>query len=252
MRRKASPAKEDAPRPFIEHVRELKKRLIVSIVGLLGASVLSYVFYDLIIDALFRPFGSVNSALSQGTLFVNTVVEGFLTRLRIALICGAVLSMPLHLFNAVRFVFPGLNATEKRVVSISLGASFILIVLSGYYGYFNVIPISIRFLMNAGFVPENVGVLLSFQRNVMYLFQFLLATLILFQIPVVLEVLLALNVVTRKALLRASRYVIVGTFVLSAVMTPPDFVSQLSLALPLVVLYYLTIGLARLLGFGKG
>ena len=94
--------------------------------------------------------------------------------------------------------------------------------------------------------------LLSFSGNIFYILQFMLVALMVFQIPIVVEILLAMNVVSRKALWRAARYVVVSFFVLAAIVTPPDFVTQLGLALPLTGLYFLTLLVAKIFGFGRG
>lgn len=241
---------------IFEHLLELRKRLIVSLLAALAASVVCFIFYDRILSFLFSPFSKIKAGeqlLQEGkVLFVNTIFEGFLIKLKIALLSGFILSAPVHLFNIVRFVFPGLTPKEKKVIVISLAASFVLVVSSFFYSYYKVIPISIQFLTGSGFIPKNTGLLLNFGRNIFYIFQFLIISIILFQLPILLEILMIMNVVRRKSLLKISRFVIVGVFVLAAVVTPPDFISQLSLAIPLVLLYFLTILIAKIFRFGEG
>ena len=94
--------------------------------------------------------------------------------------------------------------------------------------------------------------LLNYNRNIFYILQFIFIALVLFQTPIVLELLLVANVLKRKTLLRFSRYIVVGIFALSALLTPPDFISQVSLAAPLIVLYFLTILIAKIFKFGEG
>ena len=123
--------------------------------------------------------------------------------------------------------------------------------LSAYYAYYQIIPISIAFLTNTGFIPERVGLLLNYQKNIFYVFRFMLVTLILFQLPIILEVLMVVSLVKRRTLMRTSRFFVVGIFVLSALMTPPDFISQVSVALPLILLFFLTILIAKIFHFGE-
>lgn len=242
----------DPTMPFLDHLRELRRRVIVSLAALAAAAVLAYVFFDPILATLFRPFRGIQALSGQEQLlFVTSVFEGFMVRLRAAVLAGLVFSLPVHVYNLLRFIFPGLTALERKVVLWAVGVSFCLVVGSFYYGYFQVIPVSLQFLSGGGFIPRSVGMLLSYQRNIFVVFQLLLVTVIVFQLPVLLEVLMILGVVSRRRLLRASRYVVVGIFVLAAVVTPPDFVSQLSLALPLVALYFLSILVARVFNFGK-
>ena len=235
---------------FVDHLRELRKRLFVSMVAILVASIVCFIFYENILAILSQPFENLARSISEEVLFINTLFEGFLIKVKVALISGAVLSFPVHLFNIIKFVFPGLLKKERKVIAISLATSFVLIVASVYYGYFKVIPISVRVLTSSGFIPRNVGLLLNYGKNIFYIFQFLFITVILFQLPIALEILLIMNVVKRKALLRSSRYVIVGVFLLAAALTPPDFISQITLALPLVLLFFVAILIAKIAGFG--
>lgn len=238
---------------FLEHLRELRRRIIVSMIAILCAAIVSYIFFDYIVTFLFTPFKEIDALSSrEDILFINTIFEGFMVRLRVAILSGIIFSLPVHVFNIIKFVLPGLTEKEKKIILVSLIASFCLIAFSFYYGYFNVIPISIGFLSSSGFIPEDVGLLLNYGKNIFVIFQFLMITVILFQLPIILEILMIMNVLSRKALLKASRFVVVGIFVLSAIVTPPDFVSQISLAFPLVGLFFLTILIARIFNFGKG
>ena len=239
--------------PFLEHAAELRRRLLTSLVAVLAAAVVCYLFYEPVLAVLLRPLESLPGAAAPAAadyLFINTIFEGFLVRVKVALIAGAVLSLPVHLYNLVRFIFPGLTGGERRAVTATLAASFVLLLAGFLYSYYSVIPLSVRFLVSGGFIPPGVGLLLNFQRNVFFVFQFLLVFLLVFQIPILLVVLMMTGVVTRRALLRASRYAVVIIFALAAVVTPPDVVSQVSLAVPMVGMFFLSILVAKLLGFG--
>lgn len=238
---------------FLDHLRELRKRIIVSLIAVLSAAIISYIFFDYIVAFLFKPFREIDVlSVRDEILFVNTLFEGFLVRLKVAILAGIVFSLPIHVFNIIKFILPGLTDKEKKIIFIYLVVSFCLIVFSFYYSYFKVIPISIKFLSSSGFIPSNVGILLNYGKNIFIIFQFLLITIIMFQLPIILEILMIMNVLSRKALLKSNRFVIIGIFVLSAIVTPPDFVSQLSMALPLVALFFITILVARIFNFGKG
>lgn len=184
--------------PLIEHIQELRRRIIVSLITILIGSVVSFFFYNQIISIFYNPFKNIPSFNQDEVLFVNTVFEGLLIKLKVSILSGIVFSFPIHIYNLIRFIFPGLKKKERRIISISLIISFILIVSSGYYGYFKVIPITLRFLTDSGFIPSGVGI-----------------------------------------------------FIISALVTPPDFISQISIALPLITLYFLTILIAKIFRFGE-
>ncbi len=236
--------------PFLEHLKELRRRLITSFLAIVVTSVISFIFYDYIIALLSKPFEILETAIGEEVLFVNSILEGFLVKLKVAVMSGVVLSVPVHLFNAIKFVVPGLKKREKRVLAVALTCGFALIAFSLYYGYFEIIPISLAFLTNTGFIPADTGLLLSFGKNIFYILRFMIVTIVMFQLPIALEVLLVLKVLRRKTLFKASRFVVVGIFILSALLTPPDFITQLGLALPMIALYFLVILIAKIGKFG--
>lgn len=235
----------------MEHIAELRKGILISLAAFLVLSVLSFIFSNAIIGIFTRPFGGVQSSVDK-KLVVTNIVEGFSTQMQVSVLSGFILSLPVHIFNLLKFIFPGMEKRHKRVILVLLVASLVLIVVGAYIAYFQVVPLAIRFLTSAPFVPEGVGYLLNYKQNIFYVFSFILWSLAALQTPLILEVLLMFNIVNRKQVFHASRFVIVGIFVLAAIITPPDFISQLGVALPLTVLYFLALLLAKIFKFGEG
>jgi len=237
---------------IIDHIRELRRRVVAVLLGVAAAALVAFVFYDRLIGLLTAPFAGLDlSSANRAPLFVTTVTEGFLIRIKTSIVAGFVASLPFTLYQVLRFVFPGLRRTERRTVAATLASSFALAVIGFLYSYVQVVPISLRFLTGDGFVPKDVGYVLSFARNVGFILQFLLAAVVLFQLPILMVVLMRLSVFTRRGAFRAGRYVVVAVFVISAMLTPPDFVSQVSLAVPLTAMYFLAIFVARVFRFGE-
>ncbi|PKL09477.1 MAG: twin-arginine translocase subunit TatC [Spirochaetae bacterium HGW-Spirochaetae-7] len=236
--------------PFIGHVRELRSCIIGSLVVYVACAIGAFVFSDSIIGLFTRQFNIVSSSV-ESSLVVTTIVEGFTAQIKISAIAGFIISLPVHLFNLLRFIFPGMAKKNRRIILIFLLLSFCLIVFGAYVAYFKVVPLAIGFLTNPYFVPDGVGYLLSYQANIFYVFSFILWSLAALQLPLVLEILLMLNLLNRKAVFRASRFIIVGIFLISAIVTPPDFISQIGLALPLTALYLLAILIAKIFKFGE-
>ncbi|MDC7241945.1 MAG: twin-arginine translocase subunit TatC [Spirochaetales bacterium] len=236
---------------LLEHITELRTRILVSLVALvIGAGACLY-FYDQIFSFFFEPFSVLEEILGQ-TLFISYIYEGFLIKIKLSLIAGLVISSPVHLFNILAFVFPALTRKERWIIGLCLVVAVVLSFLGFFYGYFYIVPISIRFLTGSGFIPEGVGMLLNFDKNIFYVLRFLMGGVLLFQLPIVLEVLMIMNLISRRALLKASRFVILGAFLISALFTPPDFVSQIAIAVPLIVLYFIALLIAFIFRFGKG
>ena len=240
--------------PFVEHVKELRLRLIVSTVALIMSSILTYFFYESILSIILMPINEIFVEKKPDSvsnyLFVNTLFEGFLVRIKISIIAGIVMSLPVHLFNSIRFVFPGLHRAERKKVALTICISFLLLVIGFFYAYYSVIPLSVQFLSNSSFIPTGVGILLGFSRNVFFVLQLLIVFLIVFQIPILLVVLMMTGTLTRRTLLKASRFAIVAIFILSAIVTPPDIVSQIGIAFPMVGMFFLSILVAKIFRFG--
>lgn len=237
--------------PLLSHLVELRRNLIVSGIALFAGFIVALLLYNYIIDFLYTPLLQISSAPDGEILYINTIAEGFLVRLKISLLSGFVLSMPVHAFNTLRFIFPGLLKKEKRIISLGLGVSFFVVVGSFLYSYYTILPVSIAFLTGKGFIPENTGMLLSFGSNIFYILQVMLVGIIVFQLPIIVEILLILNVVKRASLLKMGKYLVVLFFLLSAIVTPPDFVTQIALALPMTALFYLAILIAKIFKFGE-
>ena len=237
---------------FVDHLEELRKRIIASLLALAVATAVAYVVYPHIFAFLVRPLQAINGATNNGKLlFVNSLFEGFVTRLKISVLVGLIVSFPFHIFNILQFVLPGLRDQEKRVVILSILVSFILVLGGGYYGYGKMIPMAVRFFTSSGFIPSKVGLLLNYNKSILYVLQFLMVSLAIFELPVVLEICMVVGILKRRYLIRISRYVVVAIFILAAVITPPDPVSQLIVAVPLIGLYFLSILVARVFGFGE-
>ena len=240
-----------SPRTLIDHIRELRKRLFWSaIVYALIFCILLY-FYTDIIAWFTKPFNAIEELRSKEKLFITSIFEGFVTEIRFCLITAGIVSLPYHIFNFLRFIFPGLKPREKSIILYSILASVFLSTFSFYLIYFKIIPYSIRFLMSSSFIPEGVGLILKFEQNLFYVLNFLLLSILVFHFPILLGIMLYLNIIKRKILLNWSRFIIVGIFVISAIVTPPDFVSLLGLALPLISLFYITLLIAKIFRFGE-
>lgn len=244
-------ASQENEQPLIEHLSELRTRLLISIIAIIIGSSVSFFFYDQIFAFFSKPFEALGQVQSD-MLYVNHIYEGFLIKLKLSIIAGIALSLPVHLFGIIRFVFPALTKKEKIVIAVSLLAAALLSVLGFTYGYRYILPLSISFLTSSGFIPDGVGMLLSFDKNIFYGLQLLLGAIIIFQLPIILEILMVMNLLSRKQVLKSSRFVILGTFILSALFTPPDIISQIAVALPLIVLYFIALLIAYIFKFGNG
>jgi sec-independent protein translocase protein TatC len=235
---------------LIDHIRELRQRVLFSAIFVMLGTCISFFYFDFLIALFSAPFDALASADSP-TLFVHSLFEGFFTKMKFSFLFGFVVAFPFLLFQVLRFLVPGLKKNERWILFVSLLLGACLAAFSVILVYLYLLPFSIDFLTSYQFIPKKVGLMLNYQNNVFYVFNMLFASMILFQFPIVLFLLMQAGVLTRQMLLSSGRYIVVLIFLLSAIVTPPDVVSQLGFALPLIMMFYGTIVLAKCVGVGR-
>jgi len=229
--------------PFWDHVQEFRNRILYVLISVAVFSILGYLFYEFF-------FGAIAEVI-QEELYATHITEGFTTRLRVSFLLGVFISIPFLFFQLLQFIFPALEKKSKIIVFIILVCSFSLFIIGILFGYKSVLPVSMQFLKSREFFPETVLRLISYDKFILFFFQFLIAFGICFQFPIALIILLHMEIVTVKTLIRFSKYFILGFFTISAIITPPDIISQLLLTLPLIILYALSIAIGVVFRIGK-
>ena len=230
----------DASRaPLLDHLIELRRRLLYSIAALvLFFGVCLYVARD-ILRLLVAPLHMAG----QSELINTDVYGGFLVEVKVAFFAGLMLAFPIIANQIWRFVAPGLYRKEKRALLPFLLATPALFTLGASLAYFIAIPLALKFLL--GFQGDLGGVtqraLPDVNSYLKFVMQFLFGFGLAFLLPVLLMLLETAGIVTRAQLVAARRYAIVANFAVAAVLTPPDIGSMLLLALPLVLLYELAL-----------
>jgi sec-independent protein translocase protein TatC len=232
----------DAPQEtFISHLIELRSRLLRAIVAVVIVLAALFPFAKDIYAALARPLLRV---LPHGSTMIATDVTGtFLVPLKVTLMAAFLLALPYVLYQAWAFVAPGLYQHEKRLVIPVLVSSFVFFLVGMAFAYFFVFPIAFGFF--AGYAPIGVQMMTDIDKYLSFVLTMFIAFGITFETPVVVIVLVRMRIVSLEKLRSARPYVIVGAFVVGAVFTPPDVISQLLLAVPLWLLFELGILLAR-------
>ncbi len=230
-----------------QHLEELRKRLLVSLAALTVVTVLGYIYSDFLLDVLLRP---VTGQLQE--LYFFSPAEAFLVRLKVALLAGAVAAFPLVAAELWFFVSPGLYAREKKLIlPVVLGIS-LLFTVGVVFCYHGVVPAAIRFFL--GLQSGVLRPLISVREYVDFLTQLLVAFGVAFNLPVFVIAFVFAGLTDAKRLSKVRRHAIVLIFIAAAALTPgPDVASQILLAVPLLVLFELSIGAAFLVGiFRKG
>ncbi len=234
---------EDKPleMPFLDHLEELRWRLIKTLAGILCGSILSFLIVDEIIALLIHPVNAVSNPLNLQVLQIQGM---FMIKWGLSFICGSILSLPLITYQIWEFVSPGLHLKEKKIAFPLILFTFISFITGILFAYFILIPISLNFFTSMGYI----GIQNNF--SITYYLSFITWLMIgcgsLFELPVLIFILARLNIATPSFLRHYRKHAIISIMILSAIITPPDPVSLIIMTIPLIVIYEISVGVAYL------
>jgi sec-independent protein translocase protein TatC len=237
----AEPGEEQS---FLSHLIELRQRLVRAAIAIVIVFLALSPFMREIFAILSAPLMSV---LPTGTKLIATgVVTPFMVPLKVTLFAAFLVALPYVLYQAWAFVAPGLYLHEKRLAAPIIASSMAMFALGMAYCYYVVFGVVFRFI--AGFAPASVNVAPDIEAYFNFVLGLFLAFGLTFEVPIAVVLLVRFGIADVEKLRSARPYVIVGAFIVAAIFTPPDVVSQLLLALPLCVLYEVGIQLGRFVG----
>ena len=218
---------------FVSHLIELRDRLLRSIVGLLIAFLALFPFANKIYALLAAP---MIDKLPEGTHMIATaVVTPFFVPLKVAMMTAFIISLPHTLYQLWMFIAPGLYAHEKKLMLPAIVVSSCLFLCGMAFAYFLVFPVVFTFILSSA--PDGVAVMTDIAEYLDFVMTLFLAFGFAFEVPILVVLMAHFGWVTTKQLKEMRGYVIVGAFILAAIFTPPDIISQFMLAVPLWLLY---------------
>ncbi|OHD05868.1 twin-arginine translocase subunit TatC [Sphingopyxis sp. RIFCSPHIGHO2_12_FULL_65_19] len=225
--------------PLLDHLIELRSRLLKSLLAIAVAFGVCLYFAEDIFRVLVQPL----VAAGQGRIIYTQLFEAFFVQIKVALFAAMMIAFPVIANQLWKFVAPGLYRQEKRALLPFLFATPVLFAAGASLAYFVTVPVALRFLL--GFQGDLGGIqqeaLPSVANYLSFIMQFIMAFGICFLLPILLMLLERAGIVTREQLVSARRYMVVAAFAIAAVATPPDILSQFLLAVPLILLYEISI-----------
>jgi sec-independent protein translocase protein TatC len=238
--------REDEKLPFTSHLEELRSRLIKSFIAVGAGFLVCYGFKEQLFEILVYPLIRVMPA--GGKLIFTGIPEAFFTYLKVAFLSGIILASPVLLYQFWMFVAPGLYRKERHLLGPIIAITSFFFIGGALFGYFVVFPSGFKFLL--GFGTDYIRTLPSMREYLNFATKLLFIFGLLFELPVVLTCLAWLGIISVDYLKRNRKYAVLLAFLVAAFLTP-DVVSMILMALPLMVLYEISIFSARLLARRK-
>jgi len=222
---------------IIEHLEEVRSRLIISVIALLIATTFSFIFTGKLLEILLIPSGGIRPVFLKPT-------EMFITYFKVALIAGVGLAMPVIVYQLIRFIVPGLKAEEKRYLFFVVPGATFLFLLGVTFGFIVLLPFALKYLLTFG--GDIASAFISISEYTSFVVTLLLWMGLAFETPMIIVFMAKLHVVTQKQLRSYWKFALVGAFIIAAIITPtPDPFNQTLVAVPLYLLYEVGVLFAR-------
>ena len=237
-------SEEESKLPFTTHLEELRRRLIYAVVAIVLGAIIAFLFAKQLFYFLAQPLVKILPA-NQPMIF-TALTEAFFTYFKVALLAGFFLASPVVFYQLWKFIAPGLYEHEKKFVIPFVISATVFFILGGAFAYYIVFPFGFKFFL--GFSTDYLKLLPKMNEYFSLSLKLIFAFGIVFEMPVITFFLAKMGVVNGEMLSSKRRYAIVLVFVVAALLTPPDVGTQLLMAGPLILLYEVSVWVARIFG----
>jgi sec-independent protein translocase protein TatC len=227
--------------PFLGHLEELRRRLVVCAIAIGAGFGICYIFAKQLFSILILPLAKVLPA--ESSLIFTSLPEMFIAYIKVALIAGVILAVPVIFYELWMFLAPALYQREKRYTIPFVVFSSILFVAGSLFGYFIVFPYGFKFFI--GFATEDIKALPSVRQYFSFAIRLLLAFGLVFEMPVVVFFATKIGLINPESMKKFRKFEILGAFILAAILTPPDVATQIMMAVPLILLYEVSIYISK-------
>ncbi|MEA3361569.1 MAG: twin-arginine translocase subunit TatC [Thermodesulfobacteriota bacterium] len=232
---------KDDKQPFMAHLEELRKRLVVCAIAIGIGFIFSYIFSKNLFSLLVMPLKKVLPP--DSSLIFTNLPEMFIAYIKVALISGTILALPVIFYEVWMFMVPALYKKERKYLIPFIVVSSVLFLGGALFGYFVVFPYGFKFFI--GLATEDIQALPSVKQYFSFSIRLLLAFGVVFELPVVVFFLTKIGIVNPELMKKNRKFAILGSFAVSAILTPPDVATQVMMALPLIILYEVSIVVSK-------
>lgn len=220
---------------------ELRQRIIYCIFFIISIFGVMFYYSDIIYDLFSIP---IKNQLPENSKIISTqITSTFTAPLKLAMNLSIITSMPYIIFNAWLFISPGLYKQEKKIALPFIISSIILFFLGLFFAFYIICPFALNFFMTCA--PSNVTIMISINNYINFMFNIMIASGLAFQIPIIINFIIKTGISTKKELSEKRPYIIILAFILGMILTPPDVISQILLAIPIWFLFEIGLFLTR-------
>ena len=230
----------DEPKSVVTHLDEFRSRLMYSLLAIIIVSLGSFFFSEYILNFINRPYLATGHKLN-----VFNLTEGFILRLKAAFIAGIFVGLPVIVFHLWRYILPAINKQDRKFARLSIIAAIILLYGGMAFTYFFILPFAVKMLLS--FTPVDMTNTIGASKYLSFVLLFSLGMGIMFELPIIIMILTRIGIVSPAFLISKRKYAIILLWIISAMITPPDILTQSMIAIPLMLLYELSIIISKVM-----